>query len=131
MEARGLRALISAIGSVGRRHSGQGDHATRGRLETSRIFVRRRYLDELDRLLNDWPHAFRSLSREAPLSRSDFTETERLPFWLADEVKQLHCGPKRRRVKMPSLWNRIVDIQHERSPNWRARRAALMIKAAI
>lgn len=123
------RVLVSAIGTARRRaiDDPQPD-GSRHQLETARVSARDRDMVVLSRLIDDWPASFRAMADEGRLVHSDFKGIGLPPTWLRNEVDRLpRCASRRSRR---SRFNGVIDLGARRYPNWRARRAALMLKAA-
>lgn len=136
-ELRALRVLSSVL--LNQQHAQATEEALRlgylaghGRqVETMRLAGRRRVLLMCARLLTDWPSSLRSIASTTSLRQDEFTRYGEIPAWLRGEVERLPV----RKTRCPGRAKRNLDERigrlHESRPlNWRAGRAALMLRAA-
>ncbi len=138
-ELRALRVLVSVL--LSHQHAQATEQAFRlgyivrqghGRqVETMRLAGRQRVLLMCASLLADWPSSLRSIASATSLRQDEFTRCGEMPVWLRDEVERLPVRNARRpgRAKR-NLDERIRRLHESRPSNWRANRAALMLRAA-
>lgn len=138
-ELRALRVLVSVL--LSQQHARATEEALRlgyfveqghGRhVETMRLAGRRRVLRMCATLLAGWPNSLRSIAGATSLRQDEFARCGELPGWLRGEVERLPVRkPRGPGQAKPRLEERIDHLHESRPPNWRAGRAALMLRAA-
>ncbi|MDQ0042800.1 TniQ family protein [Variovorax boronicumulans] len=100
-------------------------------VETMRLAERHRVLVMCGRLLAGWPNSIRAIASATGLRQEAFESCGEMPIWLRGEVERLPLRKARRpgRAKR-NLDERIGRLHEFRPSNWRAGRAALMLRAA-
>lgn len=83
-------------------------------------------------LLDQWPESFRSAAKKLRLSQQGFSrDVSTRPAWLDQEIQKLPARGSK--IKLPSLRPRqakVDRLETERPSNWRATRAAILLRAA-
>lgn len=101
------------------------------RLEFARIGQRADVMSFLCALLDQWPETIRALATKLRLTQLAFKFHETAPSWLHDEVMRLPIGEKKsRRKPRRTLEEQVTELEKTKPRNWRASRAALLIRVA-
>jgi hypothetical protein len=101
-----------------------------GRVEVARVRERTQLLRACALVMSGWPQSFRALAEKTGLTQRAFVRMMPLPQWLDAEVRHLPKGRSRSsRQDRKTLAAQIALLDDERSTNWRARRAALMLQS--
>jgi hypothetical protein len=139
-ELLGLRTLL-ALTMWGRRSTAtmsllgvQPPEQMSGRcqLEMSRLPMRRAILLAGERILENWPHSFRSVASQIGLRQGEFTQRGPLPSWLEVEVDRLPKTMQRKGSQaMRDLTQKVSDIATRKPQNWRALRGNMLVRAAL
>lgn len=105
------------------------DHWTR--LEFARIDQRLTMLACLRALLDGWPDTLRALAAKLNITQRTFSRYPVDAEWLKHEVERLPTGWTRMQKKRKRpLETRVRELEQSRPTNWRAKRAALFVRAA-
>lgn len=104
------------------------------RLETLPLIQRIEAMQWLNKILQEWPEAFRSTASELGFSQRTFARYGLLGSWLNDEVERLPPGSGRVRAKRSV--NLMQFLREPEEPNaavvnWRAVRAKMLMREAL
>jgi len=102
------------------------------RLELARHSRRRQLVAACAVLLEQWPQSFRSVAERLHMTQRRIARyVVSRPEWLDAEIKRLPMGTKK--SMLPSRRRRLLQVDRleaERPANWRATRAAMLLRAA-
>lgn len=84
----------------------------------------------LDHIYRGWPGSFRALAPALGLTQQSFARAPVLPNWLRGEVSRLPVGDRRSRSgPLDRLARQLEDLESREAPNWRVKRASLLLQA--
>lgn len=102
-----------------------------GPMETLRLDGRVQQCLAMAQLLDDWPCQFLSLAQDIRLTQRAFDGPTSLPEWLDKIVEQLPTGRAHfRRKHACPVRLELRRIHRHKAPDWRTRRARLLLKKA-
>lgn len=127
---RAVKLRLKMLGKKPRLSLKLGNVAPK-RLEFARVNERIQQCVLLNKLFENWPSGFLSISNEIGLNQSAFGDLSRLPIWLRGVVDQLR--PVRRCIRKPqacTVRKELRRIQKRKTSDWRAERANLLLTKA-
>ncbi len=139
-EMRGLRGVISALfnqQSVGLTAEELGISAriewlAGPRMELARHARRHQLMAASAVILEKWPESFQSVAKRLRLSQQGFGRLVGVSSnWLNQEIQKLPEGRlKNKRPSVRPKQSGVDRLEKERPRNWRAKRAAILLRAA-